>query len=285
MDGKGRFLDNIFIERLWRSLKYEEVFIKVYTSVGEARGGISRWVAFYNGRVHLCKTRHTPGYASSDRVDAAQAGCDRHNRDGSPGTRASNRHDDQPRPVAPEPDWRGSRHHPAACSGASVAAARADRPPCRNSAAGEPGHAAGMPGRMTRTADTPSRPLRAQNQREASVTPSVGDNRRDVHPNIIGSNQVRGSIPLSDGGSFVVSAEARWDRYGQPDIFNTDQGVQFTSGDFIAMCVRTRLSVIANATRNVRGRADLWGTATATKGFSCQPECAIYMASLPPSHG
>ena len=41
-----------------------------------------------------------------------------------------------------------------------------------------PLHAAGMPGHMTRTADTPSRPLRAQNQREASVTPSVGDNRR-----------------------------------------------------------------------------------------------------------
>ena len=86
--------------------------------------------------------------------------------------------------------------------------------------------------------------------------------------------------------AFCVEAlQDALDRYGQPDIFNTDQGVQFTSGDFIAMCVRTRLSVIANATRNVRGRADLWGTATATKGFSCQPECAIYMASLPPSHG
>jgi transposase InsO family protein len=46
MDGKGRFLDNIFIERLWRSLKYEEVFIKAYASVGEARGGISRWRPF-----------------------------------------------------------------------------------------------------------------------------------------------------------------------------------------------------------------------------------------------
>jgi len=40
MDGKGRFLDNIFIERLWRSLKYEEVFIKAYGSVPEARRGI-----------------------------------------------------------------------------------------------------------------------------------------------------------------------------------------------------------------------------------------------------
>ena len=40
MDGKGRFLDNIFIERLWRSLKYEDVFIKAYGSVAEARQGI-----------------------------------------------------------------------------------------------------------------------------------------------------------------------------------------------------------------------------------------------------
>ena len=40
MDGKGRFLDNIFIERLWRSLKYEEVFTKAYGSVIEARRGI-----------------------------------------------------------------------------------------------------------------------------------------------------------------------------------------------------------------------------------------------------
>lgn len=48
MDGKGRFLDNIFIERLWRSLKYEEVFIKAYASVVEARGGIGGWLVFYN---------------------------------------------------------------------------------------------------------------------------------------------------------------------------------------------------------------------------------------------
>ena len=48
MDGKGRFLDNIFIERLWRSLKYEEVFIKAYGSVAEARIGIGEWLTFYN---------------------------------------------------------------------------------------------------------------------------------------------------------------------------------------------------------------------------------------------
>ena len=48
MDGKGRFLDNIFIERLWRSLKYEDVYIKAYVTVPEARGGIAAWIAFYN---------------------------------------------------------------------------------------------------------------------------------------------------------------------------------------------------------------------------------------------
>src|SRR6202046_4125682 len=48
MDGKGRFLDNIFIERLWRSLKYDDVFIKTYGSVAEARRGIGGWLSFYN---------------------------------------------------------------------------------------------------------------------------------------------------------------------------------------------------------------------------------------------
>ena len=62
MDGKGRFLDNIFIERLWRSLKYEEVFIKAYTSVAEARLGIGAWLAFYNGeRKHQSHGYRTPG--------------------------------------------------------------------------------------------------------------------------------------------------------------------------------------------------------------------------------
>lgn len=61
MDGKGRFLDNVFIERLWRSLKYEEVFIKAYSSVGEARGGIGRWLAFYNDvRLHQALDYRTP---------------------------------------------------------------------------------------------------------------------------------------------------------------------------------------------------------------------------------
>jgi len=61
MDGRGRFLDNIFIERLWRSLKYEEVFIKAYGSVSEARMGIGGWLAFYNDeRPHQALDYRTP---------------------------------------------------------------------------------------------------------------------------------------------------------------------------------------------------------------------------------
>jgi putative transposase len=48
MDGKGRCMDNIFIERLWRSLKYEEVYLNAYANVAEARAGISAWLDFYN---------------------------------------------------------------------------------------------------------------------------------------------------------------------------------------------------------------------------------------------
>ncbi len=61
MDGKGRFLDNIMIERLWRSLKYEEVFTKAYATVAEARLGIGAWLAFYNNeRKHQALGYKTP---------------------------------------------------------------------------------------------------------------------------------------------------------------------------------------------------------------------------------
>jgi transposase InsO family protein len=49
MDGRGRWLDNVFTERLWRSLKYEEVYLKSYADGREARAGIATWIAFYNG--------------------------------------------------------------------------------------------------------------------------------------------------------------------------------------------------------------------------------------------
>jgi putative transposase len=50
MDGKGAWRDNVFVERLWRSVKYEEVYLKAYGNVGEARGSIGRYLDFYNGR-------------------------------------------------------------------------------------------------------------------------------------------------------------------------------------------------------------------------------------------
>jgi putative transposase len=61
MDGRGRYLDNIFIERLWRSLKYEEVFINAYGAVIEARRSIGKWLEFYNDeRPHQALDYRTP---------------------------------------------------------------------------------------------------------------------------------------------------------------------------------------------------------------------------------
>lgn len=61
MDGRGRCLDNIFVERLWRSLKYEEVYLKDYASVTEARAGIERYFRFYNqDRLHQSLQYRTP---------------------------------------------------------------------------------------------------------------------------------------------------------------------------------------------------------------------------------
>ena len=50
MDGRGRWMDNVFIERVWRSLKYEDVYLKGYADGREAKAGISDWIIFYNER-------------------------------------------------------------------------------------------------------------------------------------------------------------------------------------------------------------------------------------------
>ena len=61
MDGKGRCMDNIFVERLWRSLKYEEVYLNAYATVAEAKAGIGRWLDFYNAeRQHQSLGYRTP---------------------------------------------------------------------------------------------------------------------------------------------------------------------------------------------------------------------------------
>jgi putative transposase len=61
MDGKGRCLDNIFVERLWRSLKYEEVYLTAYAEMREAWTGIGHWMRYYNfERSHTSLLKRTP---------------------------------------------------------------------------------------------------------------------------------------------------------------------------------------------------------------------------------
>ena len=61
MDGKGAWRDNVFVERLWRSVKYEEVYLRAYDSVSEARASIGRYFDFYNGRrPHASLDGNTP---------------------------------------------------------------------------------------------------------------------------------------------------------------------------------------------------------------------------------
>ena len=61
MDGKGRYMDNIFVERLWRSVKYEEVYLKAYRDVPEAKAAIGAYLRFYNEeRPHQALDYQTP---------------------------------------------------------------------------------------------------------------------------------------------------------------------------------------------------------------------------------
>ena len=61
MDGHGRWMDNVFVERLWRTLKYEEVYLNAYADGGEARAGISAWMTFYNmSRPHQALGNQAP---------------------------------------------------------------------------------------------------------------------------------------------------------------------------------------------------------------------------------
>jgi len=64
MDGKGSWRDNVFLERFWRTVKYEEVYLKAYDSVAEARSSIGRFIEFYNvRRPHSALDRRTPDQA------------------------------------------------------------------------------------------------------------------------------------------------------------------------------------------------------------------------------
>jgi putative transposase len=64
MDGKGRWIDNVFIERLWRSVKYEEVDLHGYANGGEARAGLAKYFEFYNAR----RTHQSHEYQTPDEV-------------------------------------------------------------------------------------------------------------------------------------------------------------------------------------------------------------------------
>src|SRR5437660_9825415 len=67
MDGKGAWRDNVFVERLWKSVKYEEVYLRAYDTVGEARSSIGRYLDFYNGRrPHSSLDDRTPDQAYFD---------------------------------------------------------------------------------------------------------------------------------------------------------------------------------------------------------------------------
>jgi putative transposase len=61
MDGKGRWVDNVFVERLWRSVKYEDVYLRAYETPTELRAGLARYFEFYNARRrHSALDRRTP---------------------------------------------------------------------------------------------------------------------------------------------------------------------------------------------------------------------------------
>lgn len=64
MDGRGRWMDNVFIERLWRSCKYECVYIHAFETGSELRAGLFKWILYYNGqRPHSALAGHTPDEA------------------------------------------------------------------------------------------------------------------------------------------------------------------------------------------------------------------------------
>ena len=72
MDGKGRALDNIYVERLWRSLKYEDIYLNDYESARELRRGVSRYFSFYNTRrFHQSLDYQTPDEVYFNRLKKA----------------------------------------------------------------------------------------------------------------------------------------------------------------------------------------------------------------------
>ena len=74
MDGRGRWMDNVFIERLWWSLKHEDIYLKGYADGCEAKAGIANWIAFYNDRrLHQALGYRAPMAVWRERMQAAKA--------------------------------------------------------------------------------------------------------------------------------------------------------------------------------------------------------------------
>ena len=70
MDGKGRWVDNVFVERLWRSVKYEDVYLRAYETPTELRAGLARYFGFYNTRRrHSALDRRTPDAVYFDQAN------------------------------------------------------------------------------------------------------------------------------------------------------------------------------------------------------------------------
>jgi len=74
MDGKGRWMDNVFIERLWKSVKYEDIYLKGYASMAEVRNGLAIYFKFYNEkRWHNSFDKKTPNMVYFDTLAQKQA--------------------------------------------------------------------------------------------------------------------------------------------------------------------------------------------------------------------
>jgi len=68
MDGVNRALDNILVDRFWRSLKYEDIYLHDYRTMGELKAGVARYFAFYNGR----RFHESLGYETPDAIYAGE---------------------------------------------------------------------------------------------------------------------------------------------------------------------------------------------------------------------
>jgi len=73
MVGKGRWVDNVFVERLWRSVKYEAVYLRAYESVAEARIGLGKYFEFYNTERKHQSLKQTPDQAYNEQLMLSEA--------------------------------------------------------------------------------------------------------------------------------------------------------------------------------------------------------------------